>query len=531
MIRVSFCLLKKRKISIKKNSLRELLLAGQKNSRREKSIAHSLLISNTCKSQNSEEKKIINSYYKPQVDIMYLPLLLSPFFLQWHDYFIYIFPIIPSKFLQKNCTAISHQHTNLLIHSPRKSIFTLHHWLLFLCSNFSFLIEPQVPSICHLYNHLRMVQKNTESSTSQLPRCFLVWKFGIILLTVFLLRLLPFFLPSYYLQLLALRILLSLITSPNFVLGGRHLVFLFPSTVFYIRNQTRLTSPVSSCTICVSSLILDGFCFGQECRLLTGGCTKVRRLKIISQLGKPLASPRGVYKIITVSKLRQRNLPKFWQVALHKETCNMSFQNSCKCSLICMILGAEQLAKIQESHLHPTLSPTNMLSTQLNHIVEILLSLYFILVSVPFLKHVTHSYLDPFCAQPALLVFSQPQLGPFLFMKALDPLQLRIYHYSKNSTELTNFIPGIMPNKITLPKHGNFEILCIIIPEVNYATWKYYKILQNDLHENFFIRIRHYLTGFGSGISCFMVPEMNFATWKYEKLFQNDLFYIRQHNT
>lgn len=33
--------------------------------------------------------------------------------------------------------------------------------------------------------------------------------------------------------------------------------------------------------------------------MLTGECTKVRRLKIIPQLGKPLVSPRGAYKIIT----------------------------------------------------------------------------------------------------------------------------------------------------------------------------------------------------------------------------------------
>ncbi|KNZ61701.1 hypothetical protein VP01_1369g3 [Puccinia sorghi] len=36
-----------------------------------------------------------------------------------------------------------------------------------------------------------------------------------------------------------------------------------------------------------------------ECRLLTGGCTKVWRLKIIPQLGKPLAIPKGGYKVIT----------------------------------------------------------------------------------------------------------------------------------------------------------------------------------------------------------------------------------------
>ncbi|KNZ56430.1 hypothetical protein VP01_2404g4 [Puccinia sorghi] len=39
--------------------------------------------------------------------------------------------------------------------------------------------------------------------------------------------------------------------------------------------------------------------FEVDDRLLTGECTKVRRLKIIPQLGKPLASPGGGYKIIT----------------------------------------------------------------------------------------------------------------------------------------------------------------------------------------------------------------------------------------
>ncbi|KNZ43990.1 hypothetical protein VP01_9631g1, partial [Puccinia sorghi] len=37
-------------------------------------------------------------------------------------------------------------------------------------------------------------------------------------------------------------------------------------------------------------------------RLLTGECTKVQRLKIIPQLGKPLASPGGGYKIITKAR-------------------------------------------------------------------------------------------------------------------------------------------------------------------------------------------------------------------------------------